>query len=768
MVIYRKYRPQTFSEVIGQDNIVRILENEIKANKVAHAYLFTGPRGLGKTTVARLIAKAVNCQKRKKDQSEPCNQCPPCLDVIRGRFLDLIELDAASQTGVDNVRENIIAYSRIPPTIGEYKVFVIDECLDGDHLISMSNGTYKKISEIKNGDKILSVDLKRHKIVTKTVSKYFKRQTDKTVIIKAGQTNLKCTPTHSLWVLRDGEFCLIPAKDVKLNDYLISPTSLPHVQKNKLTPNQLKLIALIQCDGHVSKDSNTIQIEIKKDKSYFEKTFKQGLRAWKIKERPVITRTKRGTKLIRVYSSKLKNILKDFNCPSGNKHSKIDISDKVFQAPLRSIKAYLDTCFCCEGDASYNNRLYKLSFNITCKVFAQKLQLLLKKFGIASSLMEIKRKNQKHSTLYCVNLTGYDLRLFQRNINLSLKRKAKIIAPQLKTKEKQDTMPVERLVFEEYKKSGLSRKMLKENHIFLVMGRALSRKSLKAFIKLAKASKLNKYLNYRYEKVKKVEINRSNQTVYDFTVNGTHTFLVDSVISSNCHMLSISAFNALLKTLEEPPEYVIFILATTEIHKLPETIVSRCQRFDFAKVDLHKIVKRLEKIVKAEKIKVDDKILKTIAVRSEGCVRDAESLLNQILALDSKEITFEEVTLVIPPTQTNLIIEFLELIFRKDDTQAIKMVNQLISEGVNLEQFVTDLIEFLRKIILTKVEAINDDLYWQQDDLTQKKIKDLSKKAEIKQLVKIIEEFIQTKTQFGYSEIPQLPLELAVLKICED
>ena len=360
MVIYRKYRPKNFKEVIGQDNIIYILENEIKTDKIAHAYLFTGPRGLGKTTTARLMAKAVNCLNRKKGQSEPCNKCTVCSSVNEGRFGDLVELDAASQTGVDNVRENIISYSRIPPTIGKYKIFVIDEA----------------------------------------------------------------------------------------------------------------------------------------------------------------------------------------------------------------------------------------------------------------------------------------------------------------------------------------------------------------------------------------------------------------------HMLSKSAFNALLKTLEEPPSYVIFILATTEVHKIPDTIISRCQRFNFRKVSLEKIVDRLEKIAKAEKIKIDKKVLQSVAVRSEGCVRDAESLFNQIFALGGKEITLEEASLVIPLSQTNLIIEFLEMIFEKKDSKAVALVNQLMNEGIDLEQFSSDLISFLRKLILIKIGAINDDLYWQQDESNLKEAEKLVKTVDLKRLIEIIEGFIKTKAQFGYSPIPQLPIELAVLKLC--
>lgn len=361
MVIYRKYRPQTFSEVIGQDNTIKILANEIKQSKIAHAYLFTGSRGLGKTTLARLVSKALNCTNRKKGQSEPCNTCQSCKDVTTGRFIDLIELDAASQTGVDNVRENIIAYSRIPPIAGKYKIFVIDEC----------------------------------------------------------------------------------------------------------------------------------------------------------------------------------------------------------------------------------------------------------------------------------------------------------------------------------------------------------------------------------------------------------------------HQLSIAAFNALLKTLEEPPPNILFILATTEIHKLPETIISRCQRFNFAKVDLDKIVHRLEKITQSEKIKVNKEVLRTIAQRSQGCVRDAESLLDQVLALNGKEITLEEASLVIPPTQINSIIDFLKFVFGKDKSGAVQYINQLLEEGVDLEQVITDVIEFLRKILLVKIGSATDKLYWQHDDKTQAQIKTFAKESDIHHLVSILEEFISIKTKFSYVEIPQLPLELAILKVCE-
>src|SRR3989338_2665789 len=141
-VLYRKHRPQTFGEVAGQESIKKIIQNAIRMNRVSHAYIFTGPRGVGKTTVARILAKALNCLSPK--DGEPCTTCQNCQLIQGGRFLDLLEIDAASYTGVDNIRD-IIEHVKFAPTSGKYKVFIIDEV----HMLSKAafNALLKTLEE---------------------------------------------------------------------------------------------------------------------------------------------------------------------------------------------------------------------------------------------------------------------------------------------------------------------------------------------------------------------------------------------------------------------------------------------------------------------------------------------------------------------------------------------------------------------------------------------------------------------------------------------
>lgn len=351
IALYRKYRPQTFKEVTGQNHVRTTLQNEIASNAVAHAYLFTGPRGVGKTSLARIFARALNCLKRKEGESEPCNDCDACREQSMGRSLDVIEIDAASNTGVDNVRENVIEQVRFAPSSRKYKVFIIDEV----------------------------------------------------------------------------------------------------------------------------------------------------------------------------------------------------------------------------------------------------------------------------------------------------------------------------------------------------------------------------------------------------------------------HMLSTSAWNALLKTLEEPPSHAVFVMATTEVHKVPATIVSRCQRFDFKRIPSAAMAERLKHMAAGEGVTVDDAVIAAVAKLGDGCLRDAESLLEQVLSLDEKNIGAEEAALVLPRSNSQLVSEFVDALAVRNGAEAVAIVNRLIEEGVDLQQFASETVEYLRALLIAALGA--------PSSVTGT---DATKRLGAAHLVRLINSMLAARIELKSAVIPQLPLELVAAEHCGD
>ncbi len=242
-------------------------------------------------------------------------------------------------------------------------------------------------------------------------------------------------------------------------------------------------------------------------------------------------------------------------------------------------------------------------------------------------------------------------------------------------------------------------------------------------------------------------------------------FIIDEV-----HMLSISAFNALLKVLEEPPANVIFVLCTTGVHKVPSTIISRCERFDFKRVSISDIVKKLNYIIIKEDIKVDKRILEAIARYSEGYVRDAESLLGQIIAIsDKKEITQEEVDLILPRSDIQELIDLLKILVKKDASRGISLINNLLDSGVDLKKFSQDFIEVLRKIMLSKISpGLGDKLGYELGESMELQIQEVTQNVSLQQLVSYINRFVQAKNELKSSFIVQLPLELAITQLCHD
>lgn len=241
-------------------------------------------------------------------------------------------------------------------------------------------------------------------------------------------------------------------------------------------------------------------------------------------------------------------------------------------------------------------------------------------------------------------------------------------------------------------------------------------------------------------------------------------YIIDEV-----HMLSTSAFNALLKTLEEPPAHVIFILATTEVHKVPETILSRCQRFDFARFNIENIIKKLASIAKSEKVKISTEALEMIALAANGGMRDAESLLAQVFALEDKDITQEEVSHILGTTTSHDVLDMIQAFTRKDLPSALTLIHNTVQNGHNLEAFIRSLIEKLRSVLFIVLSDVDEKNIQKFITISKSELLTLQENADVLSPADVIEMIEECTIAFQKTRsaiIPQLPIEIAAITIC--
>ncbi len=235
-------------------------------------------------------------------------------------------------------------------------------------------------------------------------------------------------------------------------------------------------------------------------------------------------------------------------------------------------------------------------------------------------------------------------------------------------------------------------------------------------------------------------------------------YIIDEV-----HMLTTPAFNALLKTLEEPPPNVVFVFATTEAHKVIPTIISRCQHFHFRRLPVELITGRLLQIAEEEKFSVDDEILSFIARQAEGCLRDAQGILEQAVAASGKKITQADVEEILDLSDHNRVLSLLTAVVEGKSSPALDIVRQLYSEGANLNHLLESLIAMANDLLLISADAF-DEAYTtlSPDEITQ--LTELAEGKELADIFAVVNTLIRAKGDYLRAVDPLTALELAVLR----
>lgn len=238
-------------------------------------------------------------------------------------------------------------------------------------------------------------------------------------------------------------------------------------------------------------------------------------------------------------------------------------------------------------------------------------------------------------------------------------------------------------------------------------------------------------------------------------------YIIDEV-----HMLSQGAFNALLKTLEEPPSYIIFILATTEPHKIPATILSRCQRFDFKRVTVNDMSERMKKICNEENIEVEDKALNLIARNAQGALRDALSILDQCISFGGNKIEYKDVVELLGTVNIEQLFEMSQFIINQDTKNSLQALNEFVIWGKDIRNLINDLIDHFRNLMVCKVSTELDEIISLPEE-TIDKLKSQAESVDVNDIIRVLNILSVTQDSMKSSSNPRVLAEVTMMKIAQ-